>query len=161
LENKLRIISNQYSILGKYLEIFVSGCNHNHGCSGTCFNRESWDFSLGTEWELLELKLTDKILTNIDIIDLLIVTGGEPLDQDLTELLAFIKFLKTFKIPICVFTSYKFKEVRESIKANVDYLKCNPFDVKQKKDKDVGLFVLASTNQVLYKKEPDGVWSCI
>lgn len=157
----MRITSTQYSIANKYLELFVSGCKGKNTCFKTCFNPELHDFSLGYEWETQQLKITDKILSNIDIIDLLVITGGEPLDQNIEDLISFIKFLKIFKLPICVFTSYKFKEVPELVKSNVDYLKCNPFNVKYKEDKDVGLFVLASKNQTLYRKELDKVWSCI
>ncbi|MDD4805020.1 MAG: 4Fe-4S cluster-binding domain-containing protein [Candidatus Pacebacteria bacterium] len=157
----MKLITNQYSVSGKYLEIFVSGCKQLNGCRGTCHNHEAKDFSKGKDWELHQLKLTDKILTNIDIIDLLIITGGEPLDQKKEDLLDFIKFLKTFKIPICVFTSYSFNKVSKLIKENVDLIKCGAYDERFKADKDVGYFTLATTNQNLYRKELDNVWSCI
>lgn len=157
----MKIVNNQYSVSGKYLEIFVSGCKHLNGCRGTCQNKEIWSFDEGVDWNLLQLKLTDKILTNIDVIDMLVVTGGEPLDQDEVELLSFINFLKTFKLPICLFTSYKFNKVSKLIKENVDLIKCGAYDERFKADKDVGYFTLATTNQNLYRKELDNVWSCI
>ena len=157
----MKIVNNSYSVKGKYLEIFVSGCRRLNGCSGLCHNKEIWSFDKGTDWELLQLKLTDKILTNIDVIDFLIITGGEPLDQNKEELLDFIKFLKSFKLPICVFTSYLFNKVDERIKEKVDMIKCGEYNIDFKGEKDVGYFTLASTNQLLYRKEPDGVWSII
>ncbi|MDD4804024.1 MAG: 4Fe-4S cluster-binding domain-containing protein [Candidatus Pacebacteria bacterium] len=157
----MKIITNQYSVKNKYLEIFISGCLGNNLCSNFCHNHEAKDFSKGKDWELHQLKLTDKILTNIDIIDLLIITGGEPLDQKKEDLLDFIKFLKTFKIPICVFTSYSFNKVDDRIKENVDMIKCGPYDEFFKGEKDVYYFTLASTNQLLYRKELDGIWSVI
>lgn len=155
----MKIVNSVYSIRGKYLEIFVSGCKHLNGCRGTCQNKEIWNFDEGKDWELHQLKLTDKILTNIDIIDFLIITGGEPLDQNNEDLLDFIDFLKTFKLPICVFTSYSFNKVDNRIKEEVDMIKCGEYDEDFKGEKDVSYFTLASTNQLLYRKEPDGVWS--
>jgi hypothetical protein len=40
-------------------------------------------------------------------------------------------------------------------------IKCGEYNIDFKGEKDVGYFTLASTNQLLYRKEPDGVWSII
>lgn len=157
----MKIVTTQFSIRGKYLEIFLSGCKGANSCKGTCQNPELKNFDLGTDLELFQLKLSDKILSNIDVIDMLVITGGEPLDQDEFELINFIKFLKVFKLPICVFTSYKFNKVSKLIKSEIDLIKCGEYNEQFKGEKDVGYFKLASTNQNLYRKEPDNVWSCI
>jgi organic radical activating enzyme len=157
----MNIAGTEYSIKGKYLEIFLSGCKGLNKCKGTCQNRELHDFSKGIDWEIKQLELNNKILDNIEMINMLVITGGEPLDQDIEELLEFIDFLKIYRLPICIFTSYSFKRVDHKIKELVNLIKCGPYDETKASLKDVFYFNLQSTNQVLYRKEPNGVWSCI
>ena len=157
----MNIVNSQYSMVGSYLEIFVSGCNHNHKCKGTCFNPELWDFTKGDEWKTWKTKLYEKINDFRDIIDYIVITGGEPGDQDNEEMFALLVYLARFGIPLVYFTSYTFKKVSVDVKETVSYIKCEPYIEKKKCEKDVGLFKLTSSNQILYRKEPDSIWSCI
>ena len=157
----MNVVRTQFSIAGKYLEIYVAGCNRTHKCTGTCHNKELWSFDAGANWSNFISYIDEKMLEFGDIIDLFIVTGGEPLDQDEDELVDLITYLKTLNRPVCLFTSYSFKNVPDSIKALVDYVKCEPFLVDWEEEKDVGLFKLASSNQLLYRKEDHSLWSCV
>lgn len=157
----MNIQATQYSIAGKYLEIFITGCKGINKCRRQCHNSTLWDFEAGTNADDYIDLICAKILDNISLIKMLIITGGEPLDQDEFELIKLIKTLKVFKLPIVLFTSYKFNKVPKSIKEIVDMIKCGPYDESKNDIKDVFYFNLQSTNQILYRKEPNGEWSCI
>lgn len=157
----MNIVSTQYGLKNKNLEIFLSGCLGLNKCRKTCHNPDLWNFNSGNDWFEWKSKIKDKINDFDDIIDTLIITGGEPLDQDEDELIDFIIFLKQFNKPIILFTSYNFNKVSDKIKHFVDYLKCGVYDERYKGQKDVGFFTLATTNQILYRKETNTVWSCV
>lgn len=157
----MNVVRTQFSVAGKFLEIYVAGCNRTHKCTGTCHNKELWSFDAGADWGSFTSYIDEKMVEFGDIIDLLVVTGGEPLDQDEDELVDLLSYLNTLDRPVCLFTSYSFKNVPDRVKALVRYVKCEPFLVDWEGSKDVGLFTLASSNQILYKKEELGLWSCI
>ena len=152
----MKISSTQYSIAGGYLEIFISGCLGLNECRKTCHNPGLWSFYTGDEWDTVSNNIEFKINSFLDVIDYLVITGGEPMDQDLDELYKLISFLRKHSIPIILFTSYWLDEIPEHIKNDVDYIKCGPYDENFKGEKDVGIFKLASTNQHFYKREFDG-----
>ena len=156
----MNIINTQYSVSGKYLEIFLTGCKRTNKCKGQCHNSSLWEFNQGTDWGFWKDKITNKIKEFSDVIDYVFVTGGEPLDQDEWELVDLFIFLKTRNKPIVLFTSYSFKKISDKVKMFVDYIKCEPY-LTDRQEKDVGICVLASDNQILYKKEPNGEWSCV
>ena len=156
----MNIINSQYSVSGKYLEIFLTGCKRTNKCKGQCHNISLWEFNQGTDWVCWQDKITNKIKEFNDVIDYVFVTGGEPLDQDERELVDLFIFLKKQNKPIVLFTSYSFKKISDKVKIFVDYIKCEPYLTDRQK-KDVGICVLASDNQILYKKEPNGDWSCV
>lgn len=149
----MNIVGTEYSLTGKYLEIFLSGCKDNKKCKGTCHNSMIRDFSFGTDWKEQIVKLNDKIIDNLDMIDILVITGGEPLDQDLEELKLFIKHLSKYGISLCLFTSYQFDMVDNDIKQMVDMIKCGEYNEEFKGVKDVKYFKLNSTNQELRVKK--------
>jgi organic radical activating enzyme len=154
----MNIVGTEYTISGKYLEIFFSGCKDNKKCKGKCHNQLIRDFEIGMEWKDYLPKLNNKIIDNLDLIDLLVITGGEPLDQDLEQLKIFINYMSRYKMPICIFTSYQFDVIPDDIKLLVDIIKCGEYNEDYKGIKDVKYFKLQSTNQELWvKKEKE--WS--
>ena len=47
----MRILSTQYTLANKSLEIYISGCMASPHCEG-CHNPESWDFDLGEVYDI-------------------------------------------------------------------------------------------------------------
>ncbi len=76
---------------GIRVSVFFSGCTH--GCPN-CFNRDYWDFAYGEPYTETQL---DYILTCLDkpVIEGLTLLGGEPLQQNPSELSNFLKAVKT------------------------------------------------------------------
>ncbi len=124
------------------VELVYSGCNRAIGgnpCPG-CHNEWLWPHFAGTfvcrrkfdEW-LGKLARTGWKPSGI------VVTGGEPLDQDAKEVLFDIDMVKKAfgtKLPILVYTGYEWDEglLDHPLVKVADYLKCGPYkpDVPKK-----------------------------
>ena len=92
---------------GVRVSLFVSGCTHH--CKG-CFNKETWDFSYGTEFtreteEELLLALSPAHIAGLTLL------GGEPFEPENQKvLLPFLKQVKNSypKKNIWCYTGYLF-----------------------------------------------------
>jgi len=155
----MRIASTQYTLSSKTLEIYVAGCKANPHCED-CHNSEIWDFNNG---EILDdayyKKIESKINKFNDIIDNIWILGGEPLDQDIKELIKLCIFLKTFGKKIWLFTRFDLDEVPKDVIKYFDYVKTGRYLPKYKpktdnSHKEYGV-VLATTNQHIYKRGKD------
>lgn len=146
----MKLLSTDYSLRLKTFEIYLSGCKGPH-CSG-CHNPESWNFEQGeliTNDTIIKLKnkiqMFDKLIENIWIL------GGEPLDQDLNELVNLCEQLKKLKKKIWIFTRYEISEVPEIVLNVTDYIKTGRYIP------DLGTymtdydFMLSSKNQIVHK----------
>ena len=146
----MNILATEYSAQTNSFDIFLAGCRAPH-CSG-CFNPETWDFRQGAP---CDRRCTEKILNKIQEFDLLIdnvmVMGGEPLDQEQSDLLMFLHSLKTTDKAVWVFTKYDFEAVPKAVKQVCDYVKCGPYDPSQSAKNHAQYGVqLASANQQIY-----------
>jgi len=149
----MRIVTYQFSIRGKYLEIFISGCKCVHECRKTCFNSELWNFDLGENYRGCYSEIYNKLTEFDELIDYIVITGGEPLDQNIDELIDFIKYLKQFDKEIILFTSYSFDKVDTKVLELIDYVKTEPYLEEYKKKNKIFIFELASINQKIFRKE--------
>ena len=88
--------------------VYFSGCNFN--CYN-CFNKEYQDFNYGKEWTPT---IQDKFINiiNRDFIDGASILGGEPMQQDSSQMLKLVKEIKekTGKT-IWMWTGYKFEDL--------------------------------------------------
>lgn len=150
---RLRIIATQYSLQTKSLEIYVAGCKGAPHCKG-CHNPETWDFNQGEEYSSsIFLKIRDKVRSFPNLVENIMIFGGEPLDSDLGELLFELSILK---LPIWIFTHYNINEVPEYVKSYCEYIKCGRYIDKLKSDDNIQYNIkLATTNQHIYKKGKD------
>lgn len=148
----MNITDFDYSMSDKAYSIFVSGCKAQPRCKG-CFNPENWDFNRGKEWSTYKDKITKDIEGNRNLIDRIIIVGGEPLDQNLLQLGFMLQFLKDFQIPVYLFTRFDFEEVPQFVKNTCDYIKCGAYkpECSCKENKQYGIN-LATDNQKIYKK---------
>lgn len=144
---------------GVCVSFWVQGCPHH--CKG-CFNKETWDFNLGKEydntikWEIIEAISANGIERNFSIL------GGEPLAlQNLEMVEELVKAIRHAypKIKIFLWTGYQFEdlissptEIIQHILSNIDVLIDGVFieDLK-----DLSLKLRGSSNQHIYVKEQD------
>jgi len=152
----MNILTTQYDLERYSIDIFLAGCKGNPHCKN-CYNPESWDFSKGI---LLNNTFYDsireKVNTYPNIITKFSILGGEPLDQELYELSAFIHKLKTFDREVWVYTRYALKDIPKILLEKADYIKCGRYLEEFKADNYIQYGVkLATTNQKIYKKGVD------
>lgn len=131
---------------GVRVSIFFQGCTIR--CPG-CFNSELWDFKGGKPfiWSNEGAKLLE--LLKPDYISGLTILGGEPLDQNLSELKIFINKIKRHypNKTIWIYTGHIWEELSETQKdaiQNADVLVDGPF---LKELKDSSLKWRGSSNQ--------------
>jgi len=147
----MNIAAIEYTLSQSSLDIYVSGCNAPH-CK-KCHNPELWSFSTGVDYkgEILE-KIKTRIFEFPELIHNIFIIGGEPLNQNLGELKEFLIFLRTFKLPIYLFTRYSLHEVPDNILQNLDYIKTGKYDhTKTDNCKNKFGIQLASNNQTITK----------
>ncbi len=147
-----------YTINSNSLEIYLNGCKpklikgkYQH-CPG-CHNSELFDFKDADNIE----DYLNKIDVNLTMFDSMVkyifILGGEPMDQDRTEMENMINRLKKYNKELVIFTGYDL----EYYKANsydVDYVKTGYYDAKSKKtkfNKTLNL-ELIGRNQKVYDK---------
>jgi anaerobic ribonucleoside-triphosphate reductase activating protein len=92
---------------GISVSLFVQGCLLH--CKG-CFNKRTWDFSKGNEWNKeIEDKFIEfcqkSYITHVSIL------GGEPLQQDDSLLLLLQRIKKEVRKPIFLWTGYEFENI--------------------------------------------------
>jgi anaerobic ribonucleoside-triphosphate reductase activating protein len=152
----VNILGTQYTLKHKAFEIYVAGCNGSPHCKG-CHNPESWDFNLGDKMDdkyLLFLK--SKIQSFDELIDNIMIFGGEPLDQSMAALIELLDYLQQFNKSIWIFTRYDLNEVPLIIKDRCDYLKCGRYESEKCTDSNIQHGIaLATSNQNIYKKGLD------
>ncbi len=103
---------------GIRVSLFVQGCKFR--CKG-CFNKETWDFDGGKEWnkEIEDIFIELCMQAHIQAVSIL---GGEPLQQD-DDLLHLLKRIKReVKKPISLWTGYKFEEIPADKKEWLNYI---------------------------------------
>jgi organic radical activating enzyme len=155
----MNIISTQYSLKYKSFEIILSGCKGVNGkhCEG-CHSPETWDFNVGRDYKEYFPSIRKKILNNINMIDWVWIYGGEPLDQDLQELITLLQFINIeLKKDIMLFTRYGIANLVNEMLPMLRFIKCGEY-IKDLDKKIVNVngydIELASSNQ--YVITPNG-----
>jgi anaerobic ribonucleoside-triphosphate reductase activating protein len=148
----VNILATQYTLQYKSLDIYVAGCSANPHCT-QCHNPESWDFNNGTTYDKKYFKLIKNKVNSFDsLIDNIMIMGGEPLDQDIADLIKILKDISQLNKTIWLFTRYNLSDVPDKIKNMCDYIKCGRYLPDQKCCKLVYGIELSSYNQTIYQK---------
>jgi len=148
----MNIAVTQYTLSHCMFEIYVSGCV-KHPCKG-CYTTELWDTTVG---ELLNsgryAVLKEDIMNKLEMIDCLMVCGGEILEKPIEEVVELLTFLKQFDKPIWLFTRFELKEIPSEVLDLVDYVKTGMYLEKKRSDDNVQHgYKLASSNQKILSK---------
>jgi len=146
-------IQNQYSTSdgpGNRLVVYFQGCDVK--CEG-CHNQDSWNINQGVRFSINQLTMT--IITKLSrYVRNVTISGGEPIYQEKALKNLLIK-LKKANLNICLYTSYEFFEVSDSIKKYLNYLKTGRY-VKELRTTTNGYF--GSSNQRMWVKEEENNW---
>lgn len=137
----------------------MAGCSGNPHCTN-CHNSESWNFNQGEKYTFLYAKkLCYKIKEFNSIIDNIMIFGGEPLDQNINDLIYLLLGLTYHQKNIWLFTRYSLDEVKDKLKENIelcDYIKCGRYKENLITDNNIQYGIkLATSNQKIYKKGID------
>lgn len=153
----MNILSTQYTLSNKALEIYVAGCNGQPHCPN-CHNPMSWNFDLGEEFtdKWLGDNISSKIKSFGDIINNIMIFGGEPLDQNHAELERLLSYLDEFELPIWLFTRYDMQYIPCFVQEYCTYIKCGRYIESLHTDNNIQYGIkLATSNQKIYKKGID------
>lgn len=159
----MRIAATQYALSSRSLEIYLSGClgvNGNH-CPG-CHNPELWSFDKGIPFEEFDWKFLDK---SSNMVDNVLIMGGEPTDQPKEDLLRLIRFFKDNGLVVALFTRREIDEIDYEILESIDCLKTGAYDETKKGSfpktfllKRSRIFDLSSENQKVFNKGEIEEW---
>lgn len=151
----MNILSTQYTLNRKSLEIYVSGCKGNPHCVG-CHNQETWSFSQGEYYLDVLPMIIKKIETFDSMIEKIELFGGEVLDQNLLEVENMLTKLNETNKDIWLFTRYSIDNVPEFVKKYCNYIKCGRYIPELVTDDNEQYGIrLATSNQKIYKKGID------
>lgn len=146
------IVSTQFNLKNRALEIYFSGCKQ--GCKG-CHNPELKNFSLGSSHNKWLKQIFYKVKEFNSLIDNVWILGGEPLDNDLWDVWEVILNIPDKK-DIWLFTSYELDQVPVMYKIWCKYIKCGKYIEELRVDNNIQYGVkLATSNQKIYKKGID------
>ncbi len=149
--NKLNIQLSgmKYVMKSMSFELHVQGCLVK--CP-RCNKKETWKVKKGS----LNLNKLSKRLSEFDIcIKKIVITGGEPLNQDTQALIDLLKFLKGFDKEVWLLTSFSLYELPIDIKKYADFIKTGIHDVTSGPGEIVHGFKLSTKNQRVLKKGID------
>lgn len=138
------------------ISVWFQGCSLH--CKG-CHNQQLWPFE-GTNIDPMDLIVQIKWLVKIHnkgMYDYIAILGGEPLDQDNSDLWLFLEQLKELNLPIILWTGYSLKAVPKFLinTGRVDYIITGAY-IERKRNPN---FFSGSQNQRIYRVEWDG--TCI
>lgn len=147
----MNYISIEFTLSQKSIDIYLSGCSGVPKCSG-CHNPESWDFNIGNPISGIFLKIESMLQTGGNLIENIMIFGGEPLDQDHSELEVFLKNLKQYQKKIWLFTRYEIEEVPDFIKTSVDFIKTGRYISELTCDDNIQFGIkLSTSNQKIHE----------
>ena len=151
----MNIAGTEYTLKYQSLDIYISGCRPPH-CKG-CHNPDYWDFNIGVDYQDGGLEaIGTKIVKSNGMIQNIMIFGGEPLDTPTAELVNFLRNMKTFRLPIWLFTRYDIDVVPVEIQDLCDFIKTGEYIEEKTVDnhEEHGI-LLATSNQHVLKKGVD------
>lgn len=137
------------------ISVWFQGCSLH--CKG-CHNKQLWPFE-GTNIDPrdLEDKIKRMVKVNKGMYDYIAILGGEPLDQDATQLWILLEHLIETNLPVILWTGYELKKVPTSLinYFKVKYIITGAY-IERKRNPN---FFSGSQNQRIYRVKRDG--TCI
>lgn len=138
---------------GVGISLFVQGCPIH--CKN-CFNKETWDFRGGHEWNQ-ESKEKLFALLNRDYIKRISILGGEPLcEENCKDVCLLVKEIKIRqpKKKIWIYSGYTFEELKnrsDEVKEILCLIDCLVDSPYIDEERDLSLSFRGSSNQRIIK----------
>lgn len=95
---------------GMRYTIFLSGCSHN--CEG-CHNKEMQNYSYGDSWDTNDL--FEMVKSNIDYIDGITFSGGDPMMQPEAVYELAKRFKEELNINIWLYTGFLLEDIQSDL----------------------------------------------
>lgn len=134
------------------ISVWFQGCSLR--CKG-CHNQQLWPFE-GINISPMELvdQITRTVKVNKGMYDYIAILGGEPLDQDTTQLWILLEHLAETNLPVILWTGYTLKDVPNSLlyDRKVDYIITGAY-IERKRNPN---YFSGSSNQRIYRVKWDG-----
>ena len=132
--------------------VFIAGCHHDcKGCQSLELKEES-NFG-AIDIDDLSNSLYDELI--LQRTNKLIFSGGDPLYrlEEVKYLIADLRN-KVKDLQICIYTGFKYDEIKNQVSGLFDFIKTGMFDMnkRQQEGKTDFQIVLASTNQEFWDK---------
>lgn len=138
------------------ISVWFQGCTLH--CKG-CHNQHLWPFDVRTNIDPISLARMIKwtIKSKRDMYSYIAILGGEPLDQDHTQLWLFLGALNGLKLPVILWTGYSLEKVPKFLLDydKVDYIITGAY-IEHKRNPN---YFSGSQNQRIYRVQRDG--TCI
>lgn len=151
----MKVAATQYSINYQAFEIYLSGCNGKPHCKN-CHNPELWDFEYGDEYDIdMKERILKKISDFSELVENIWILGGEPLDNDIDCVIKLLTDINLTRKKVWLFTRNELKDIPQSIKQLVDYIKTGRYLPDEKSGHVEYGVTLASKNQHIYKRGKD------
>jgi len=144
----MNILGTQYTLEHKSLDIYIAGCSGNPHCTN-CHNPESWSFNQGVKYDEKYFESIKNKVNNFNsLINNIMIFGGEPLDQNLDELIHLIFDIKSLNKKVWLFTRYDFDNIPQHIIELCDYIKTGRYIPELSCDDNIQYGItLATSNQ--------------
>jgi anaerobic ribonucleoside-triphosphate reductase activating protein len=147
----MNIFKIDFTLKYNSLDIYLAGCNATPKCTN-CHNPELWGFLKGKNYKEHYNNIEEKINDYPDLIDNIMLFGGDPMDQDMTSLIDLIQFLNQFDVDLWMFTRYKIDQIPKYIRNELDYIKTGRYLPEYKTDDNIQYGMeLATSNQKVHK----------
>lgn len=132
--------------------IWFSGCSMN--CKN-CYNPELQSKDKGDEYNVKSILFTISNECNKHDMNTVVLLGGEPLEQDHSDIVTLLDRLHRYKYNVWLYTGHEFEDIPDDIKEYLYTIKCGPYIEELSCDG-----FPSSTNQRIYRKV-SGKWEQI
>lgn len=128
--------------------IWFSGCSQH--CEG-CYNQRLWDPAAGKPHSVDTIIVAVATQHGYTGVDDIVFLGGEPMEQNSSDLEELSRKLSDNGFRIWMYTSWELDEIPIAIKRHMYTIKCGRYDEALKCDG-----IPSSSNQKFYRKSKDG-----
>jgi anaerobic ribonucleoside-triphosphate reductase activating protein len=148
----MNILYVDYTLKYKSIDIYVAGCSGSPHCT-SCHNPESWNFNNGRKYsENYFTRVKSQVKEFSNLIENIMIFGGEPLDQNHDELLHMLLDLKSLNKKIWLFTRYEIENIPKEIISMCDYIKTGEYLSELQTEDNIQYGIkLATSNQKIIK----------
>lgn len=141
---------------GIRVSAYFAGCKPNKCKAGNCpgcHNPEAQKFNVGEEYTDATKQAILKAVSSPYIKGLTLV-GGEPYDQDMTQIIELCREVKALNKDVWVYTGYEFDQIKDKeLSKYIDVAVVGPFILEQRDISDANRWRGSRNQKILLIKE--------